>query len=290
MSPLPRPFTIGGKYAWGLLGGVALALAATAVLAADTAAVRFRRDVTRMVFNDNLELLEDVRLRVGASSDTLHRVLAANPEDPEPPGDRAYLVVSIEDHRVWYKVGNRTLFTTGVATGSGKVLAKDRSGGSHWKFETPRGRLVVQSKESDPVWVPPDWHYVEAARKRGLGLVRLNRGESVATPDGGSVVVQGNDVVIRHSDGRAEPFEVADGREIVVAGRMLVPPFGTNQRKYPGVLGSHRLNLGDGYALHGTDKPETIGRSVSHGCVRLRNEDIETLYRLVPVGTPVYIY
>jgi hypothetical protein len=43
------------------------------------------------------------------------------------------------------------------------------------------------------------------------------------------------------------------------------------------------LNLGDGYALHGTDNPASIGQSVSHGCVRLRNEDIETLYRIVPV-------
>ena len=50
----------------------------------------------------------------------------------------------------------------------------------------------------------------------------------------------------------------------------MIPPFGTNQRKYKGVLGTHRLVLGDGYALHGTDKPESIGRSVSHGCVRLR--------------------
>jgi lipoprotein-anchoring transpeptidase ErfK/SrfK len=48
--------------------------------------------------------------------------------------------------------------------------------------------------------------------------------------------------------------------------------------------------MGDGYALHGTDKPESIGRSVSHGCVRLRNEDIETLYQMVAVGTPVFIY
>jgi len=29
---------------------------------------------------------------------------------------------------------------------------------------------------------------------------------------------------------------------------------------------------------------------VSHGCVRLRNEDVARLYELVPVGTPVYIY
>ena len=36
--------------------------------------------------------------------------------------------------------------------------------------------------------------------------------------------------------------------------------------------------------------PESIGQSVSHGCVRMRNEDIERLYPMVAVGTPVYIY
>jgi lipoprotein-anchoring transpeptidase ErfK/SrfK len=55
-------------------------------------------------------------------------------------------------------------------------------------------------------------------------------------------------------------------------------------------LGVERLYLGDGYGLHGTDEPESIGQSASHGCVRLRNEDIETLYRIVPIGTVVYIY
>jgi L,D-transpeptidase ErfK/SrfK len=57
-----------------------------------------------------------------------------------------------------------------------------------------------------------------------------------------------------------------------------------------GVLGTRRLNLGDGYSIHGTNKPETIGRSVSHGCVRMLNQDIERLYEMVPVGIPVYIY
>jgi lipoprotein-anchoring transpeptidase ErfK/SrfK len=56
------------------------------------------------------------------------------------------------------------------------------------------------------------------------------------------------------------------------------------------VLGTHRLYLGDGYALHGTNNPASIGQSVSHGCIRLRNEDIQTLYEMVPVGTPVFIY
>jgi lipoprotein-anchoring transpeptidase ErfK/SrfK len=48
--------------------------------------------------------------------------------------------------------------------------------------------------------------------------------------------------------------------------------------------------MGNGYAIHGTNQPDSIGRAVSHGCVRLRNEDIAKLYAMVEVGTPVYIY
>ena len=45
-----------------------------------------------------------------------------------------------------------------------------------------------------------------------------------------------------------------------------------------------------GIGIHGTDSPDTIGRSASHGCIRLRNEDITRLYDTVPVGTAVYVY
>lgn len=280
-------FRSGGRTAWILIAAVLLLLGVTTVTLASTMRVRYERDVTRMVFNDNLELLDDVRRSVGSKTDSLDKVLASAPEQP---ADSSYLVVSIAENRIWYKQGDNVLFTTRVATGSGKVLAKTGGGGEQWKFETPRGRLVVQSKETDPAWVPPDWHFVEQAKKRRLGLLRLNRGQQVPTSDGAIVTTAGNEVVKRNPDGTEEVLEADDGREIVVNGNIIIPPFGTNQRRYEGVLGTHRLNLGDGYALHGTNRPETIGSSVSHGCVRLRNEDIETLYRMVPVGTPVYIY
>ena len=286
MSGLMHFFTHGGRVAWGLILGVFLIFAASTALLASTADVRFQRDVTRMVFNDNVELLDDIKKRLGSANDSLVAVLA---DAPDVPDNQPYLVISIEERRLWYKRGNETLFTTQVAVGSGKTLVRE-GGASHWKFDTPRGRLVVQGKEEDPKWVPPDWHFVEQARKRGLGLVRLNRGEAIPTPEGGEVTVQGSDVVKRMPDGRTIPLEAADGREIVVNGNIVVPPFGTNQRRYDDVLGTHRLLLGDGYALHGTNNPSSIGQAVSHGCVRLRNEDIETLYRIVPVGTPVYIY
>lgn len=43
------------------------------------------------------------------------------------------------------------------------------------------------------------------------------------------------------------------------------------------------------YGIHGTDVPSSIGKSVSHGCVRLHNENIMELYYSVDVGTPVTI-
>jgi hypothetical protein len=150
--------------------------------------------------------------------------------------------------------------------------------------------LVVQSKEMDPVWVPPDWHYVEQAKKKGLGIMALDRKKAIPVGDGTLIQVDGNDVVKKLADGLEVPLEAKEGHEITAGGNIVVPPYGTNQRKYKGTLGGHRLNLGDGYALHGTDEPLSIGKAVSHGCVRLRNEDIAYLYSIVPPGTAVFIY
>ena len=42
--------------------------------------------------------------------------------------------------------------------------------------------------------------------------------------------------------------------------------------------------------IHGTDRPDLLPGRVSHGCIRLRNEDILALARLMPVGTPLTIH
>ena len=64
----------------------------------------------------------------------------------------------------------------------------------------------------------------------------------------------------------------------------IVPPGPDNP------LGRHAIRLGwRQYLIHGTNKPFGIGMTVSHGCVRLYPEDIESLFEQVAVGTPVYI-
>ncbi len=42
--------------------------------------------------------------------------------------------------------------------------------------------------------------------------------------------------------------------------------------------------------IHGTNEPQKMGQKVSHGCVRLRNQDIEKLAKILPLGVPVQIF
>jgi hypothetical protein len=43
------------------------------------------------------------------------------------------------------------------------------------------------------------------------------------------------------------------------------------------------------YGIHGTNNPSSIGKAVSHGCIRMYNEDVIVVYSQTPIGTPVNI-
>jgi len=264
---------------------VALLAAISTALLVQTAALRYQLEVTRLALAERLDDLDSARSNLAVS----RQMLRDSQLSPAQLPNRPYLVISIAERRLWFKQQEEVLMTTRVATGSGKTLVKEQ-GTSSWKFDTPRGRLVVESKEEKPLWVPPDWFYVEEARKRKLGLVHLQPGQTLSAADGSAIRVAGADLVRDFRDGRRQIMRPSKRHLIVVDGRVLVPPLGTNQRRFDKVLGTHRLNLGNGYALHGTNLPETVGQAVSHGCVRLLNEDIAKLYQMVPTGTPVFIY
>ncbi len=58
----------------------------------------------------------------------------------------------------------------------------------------------------------------------------------------------------------------------------------------PTTLGKYALELGDGYEIHGTLYPNLLGRHITHGCIRLNDDDLETAYTLTTIGSRVYIY
>ena len=109
-----------------------------------------------------------------------------------------------------------------VAVGKGLFLS---DGARLWDFATPRGERRVLGKEENPVWVPPDWHYVETARREGLGLVWLRRGRQTRLPDGTLLAVRGDEVVRLRPGGTVE--RLPSGEEIIFGDTLYAPPLGT---------------------------------------------------------------
>jgi hypothetical protein len=194
------------------------------------------------------------------------------------------LVVSLQDRHLWAIIGHDTVLSAPAAVAKGTTL---EFGKKEWTFDTPRGMRTVLSKEADPIWQPPEWLYAETALENGLKLGHLDNGSKVKLRDGRYLTVR--DGMAGVVDGGVFAALPTD-EHIVFDNTLFIPPMGSKNRKIEGELGKFRLNLGDGYLLHGTPYKESIGLAATHGCVRMRDEDIEWLYDHVPVGTRVYIY
>lgn len=93
------------------------------------------------------------------------------------------------------------------------------------------------------------------------------------------------------TDNTSKTYKVAVGRPAnptplgnwVITQKALNPggPFGVRWMRLSVPWG--------GYGIHGTNNPNSIGKAVSHGCIRLYNEDVIEIYDLTPIGTPVNI-
>lgn len=83
----------------------------------------------------------------------------------------------------------------------------------------------------------------------------------------------------------------------IAVGRMLYDtPVGNfiiiNKEPNPGgPFGSFWMSLSkEHYGIHGTNDPSSIGHAVSHGCIRMHNNDVEELANIIPIGTSVFIH
>ena len=69
-----------------------------------------------------------------------------------------------------------------------------------------------------------------------------------------------------------------------------IPSENDNSRFEYGVLGDYAMAIGDGYMIHGTIYKRFLGMPVTHGCVRLNDEDLEVIYNTLSIGSKVYIF
>lgn len=82
------------------------------------------------------------------------RSFLKNVEDEE-----IYLVVDTENNRLTMRRSEQVLLIAKVGTGSRQYVKEET--GRNWFFESPNGSLTVLGKERNPVWIRPDWSYVE---------------------------------------------------------------------------------------------------------------------------------
>lgn len=57
-----------------------------------------------------------------------------------------------------------------------------------------------------------------------------------------------------------------------------------------GVLGDYALGFGDGYFIHGTLYTRLLGKNITHGCIRVGDEDLKAVYLSSSIGTKVFIF
>jgi lipoprotein-anchoring transpeptidase ErfK/SrfK len=69
-----------------------------------------------------------------------------------------------------------------------------------------------------------------------------------------------------------------------------VPPKDDPSRYEYGVLGDYAMSIGEGYLIHGTIYKRFLGMPVTHGCVRLNDEDLEVIFNTLSIGSKVYIF
>jgi L,D-transpeptidase YbiS len=67
-------------------------------------------------------------------------------------------------------------------------------------------------------------------------------------------------------------------------------PKNPDERLEAGVLGDYALGFGEGYFIHGTLYTRLLGRSVTHGCIRVGDKDLKALYQAASIGTKIYVY
>lgn len=144
----------------------------------------------------------------------------------------AYMVINTTENR--FELFNKGEKVREGFCSTGSLTRLHTDSDRQWVFKTPKGRMSIQSKITSPVWIKPDWAFIEEG--------------------------------------------------------LPVPPAGHASRYESGVLGDYALSLGRGYLIHGTLYQRLLGMPVTHGCVRLGDDDLEAVYKTLSIGSKVYIF
>jgi len=117
----------------------------------------------------------------------------------------------------------------------------------------------------------------------------------VSIPDRKLALIENGRVVKVYSTAVGRPASPTPSGTFTIVQRISNPAwYGPGKVIAPGKnnpLGTRWLGLNrKSYGIHGTNEPRSIGRNASHGCVRMRNRDVEDLFARVAVGDVVELH
>lgn len=116
----------------------------------------------------------------------------------------------------------------------------------------------------------------------------------VSIPDRKLAVLEGEKVIATFPVAVGAAVSPSPAGEFQIVNRVANPTYYHTGKVIPSgkdnPLGTRWLGLSQkGYGIHGTNAPRSVGHAASHGCIRLRNRDIERLFTLLRVGDKVVI-
>jgi len=166
----------------------------------------------------------------------------------------------------------------------GRLRSQQKTLQNALRQKSPRGTYVIIDQTLNRLYLKKDGDTIfEAKCSAGSGMVLQegggkNRRWIFDTPRGQFKVLQRvQNPVWKKPDWAF----VEEGKPI---------PSDPDERFEYGTLGEYALHFGNGYMIHGTLYERLLGRSVTHGCIRLGKEDLRKVWSAVPLGTPIYIY
>jgi L,D-transpeptidase ErfK/SrfK len=117
----------------------------------------------------------------------------------------------------------------------------------------------------------------------------------VSIPDRKLAVLEGDRIVRIFETAVGAPHSPSPTGVYQIVNSIADPTWYTKGKVVPpgkcNPLGTRWLGLSrKGYGIHGTNRPNSIGRNASHGCIRMRNREVEELFKMVAVGEKVELY
>ena len=188
-------------------------------------------------------------------------------------------VIGLRQSSGWGKTGR------GLETSSGLKKENEINDGLRKKLEAlgPKGAYVVVDTGANRFFLKKGTEIIR------MGLVSTGSGDILPDPSGKRQWVFDTPRGEFFVKSKVEnPYWVKPDWAFIEEGEPI--PKNKDDRVVGGELGDFALGFGNGYFLHGTLYTRLLGRNVTHGCVRIGDEDLKFLFKTATVGTKIFIY